>query len=111
MDRETFEQVEKHLFKRCFRMKDGQWTVGYYGVFRDWRGKNRRIRLSADLKTATASGGQHWQSVECTKRRVALRLRRRRGRGARHRLRRPRQRYIHCDRPVRGREPRDRWLL
>jgi integrase len=33
-------------------MNNGQWSVYYVAVFKDWTGKNRRIRLSTDLKTA-----------------------------------------------------------
>jgi integrase len=48
----SFQRIETHLYKSSHRMNNGQWSVYYLAVFKDWTGKNRRIRLSADLKTA-----------------------------------------------------------
>jgi integrase len=47
-----FQRIERHLYKSSHRMNNGQWSVYYVAVFKDWTGKNRRIRLSTDLKTA-----------------------------------------------------------
>jgi integrase len=51
-NKNTFERLERHLYKSSYRMNSGQWSVYYVAVFKDWAGKMRRIRLSADLKTA-----------------------------------------------------------
>jgi len=48
----SFERIERHLYKSSHRMNNRQWSVYYVAVFKDWTGKNRRIRLSADLRTA-----------------------------------------------------------
>ena len=48
----TFERVERHLYRHRYLMRNGQWSVNYVAVFRDHTGKDRRIKLSHDLKTA-----------------------------------------------------------
>jgi integrase len=49
---ETFERVEKHLYKRQYQTAGGEWSTLYYGRFKDWKGKQRTFSLGSDYKTA-----------------------------------------------------------
>jgi len=49
---QTFERLEKHLYKRQYQTLVGEWSTIYYARFTDWKGKRRIFPLGSDLKTA-----------------------------------------------------------
>lgn len=49
---QTFERLEKHLYKRQYQTVVGEWSTIYYARFTDWKGKRRIFPLGSDLKTA-----------------------------------------------------------
>jgi integrase len=49
---QTFERVEKHLYKRQYQTAGGDWSTIFYARFTDWKGKRRIFPLGSDLKTA-----------------------------------------------------------
>src|SRR6266581_1936099 len=49
---QTFERVERHLYKRQYQMVSGDWSTIFYARFTDWKGKRRVFPLGSDLKTA-----------------------------------------------------------
>lgn len=49
---QTFECVEKHLYKRQYRTAAGDWSTLYYGIFVDHKGKRRRFPLGSSLEDA-----------------------------------------------------------
>jgi len=55
---ESFERVEKHLYKRQYRNCAGGWQTLYYGVFVDWKGKTRKFPLGDRLDDARDKLGE-----------------------------------------------------
>jgi len=49
---QTFERLEKHLYKRRYQTAAGEWSTIFYARFTDWKGKRRTFPLGSDLKTA-----------------------------------------------------------
>jgi integrase len=49
---QTFERVEKHLYKRQYQTASGDWSTIFYARFTDWKGKRRTFPLGSELKTA-----------------------------------------------------------
>jgi integrase len=49
---QTFERVEKHLYKRQYQTASGDWSTVYYGIFTDWKGKRRTFPLGDSLESA-----------------------------------------------------------
>ena len=49
---QTFERVERHLYKRQYQTVSGDWSTIFYARFTDWKGKRRIFPLGSDLKTA-----------------------------------------------------------
>ena len=50
--KQTFERIEKHLYRRQYQTAGGEWSTLYYARFKDWKGRPRCFPLGADLKTA-----------------------------------------------------------
>ena len=50
--KETFEKLEKHLYRRQYQTAGGVKTTLYYARFKDWKGKHRTIPLGSVLRTA-----------------------------------------------------------
>src|SRR6516164_5454932 len=46
------ERVQRHLYRVSYPQKNGEWSIYHLAIFSDWKGKNRKFRLPADLKTA-----------------------------------------------------------
>jgi integrase len=46
------KRVQKHLYRVAYRTAKDEWIISHVAIFRDSRGKNRKFRLPADLKTA-----------------------------------------------------------
>ena len=55
---ESFERIEKHLYKRQFQTSTGDWRTIFYGVFTDWKGIRRKITLSSNLDDARDKLGE-----------------------------------------------------
>jgi len=51
-NRESFECIAQHLYKRQYQTASGEWSTLYYGRFKDWKRKRRTFSLGSDLKTA-----------------------------------------------------------
>jgi integrase len=49
---QSFECVEKHLYRRSYETADGSWSTLYYGIFVDWKGRRRRFPLGDNLGNA-----------------------------------------------------------
>ena len=49
---QTFERIEKHLYKRQYQTTSGDWSTIFYARFTDFKGKRRMFPLGSDLKTA-----------------------------------------------------------
>jgi hypothetical protein len=49
---ETFERVEKHLYRRQYQTSSGDWTTLYCAIFVDWKGKRRKFPLGSHLDRA-----------------------------------------------------------
>jgi len=49
---ESFERIEKHLYKRQYQNSTGDWQTIYYGVFVDWKGTRRKFSLGETLQGA-----------------------------------------------------------
>src|SRR5713226_9640874 len=47
-----FNRIAPHLYKRQYKNSNGEWSMLYYGIFVDWKGKRRTFPLGSDLKTA-----------------------------------------------------------
>ena len=52
MSEKKFEQVEKLLYRRQYRMSDGNWSTVFYAVFKCWDGKRRWFPVGDNLKAA-----------------------------------------------------------
>lgn len=50
--KQTFEKIERHLFKRQYQTTGGDWSTLYYAIFTDWRGIPRRFPLGQHLQGA-----------------------------------------------------------
>ena len=50
--KQTFERMEKHLYRRQYQTAGGDWSTLYYAIFTDWKGKRRTFPLGSDLRTA-----------------------------------------------------------
>ena len=80
--KETFEKIEKHLYRRQYQTADGQWRTAFYSEFTDWQGIKRKFPLGDTLDDArdelgrlhTLNKGRHDWDAE--KRRVAEQRRR-----------------------------------
>ena len=42
-DKETFERVADHLYRRQYQTAAGEWRSKFYGIFTDWTGKRRKL--------------------------------------------------------------------
>jgi integrase len=51
-DKETFERVADHLYRRQYQTAGGDWRSKFYGIFTDWKGKRRKFSLGTDEKNA-----------------------------------------------------------
>jgi len=49
---ETFEQIEKHLYRRQYQTATGQWRTVYYARFVDSKGIRRKFALGDNLQDA-----------------------------------------------------------
>jgi len=49
---QTFEKVEKHLYRRQYQTAGGDWSTIYYAIFVDWKRIRRRFPLGGDLQGA-----------------------------------------------------------
>jgi integrase len=49
---ETFERVEKHLYKRQYQTAGGQWRTAFYAIFTDWKGVRRKFPVGDNLDEA-----------------------------------------------------------
>ena len=52
MNEKKFEQVEKLLYRRSYKTADGNWSTGYYAVFKCHDGKRRWFPVGDNLKAA-----------------------------------------------------------
>ena len=50
--KQTFECVEKHLYRRQYQTAGGDWSTLYNVIFMDWKKKRRTFPVGSDLKTA-----------------------------------------------------------
>ena len=50
--KQTFECIEKHLYRRQYQTAGGDWSPLYYVIFTDWKKKRRTFPVGSDLKTA-----------------------------------------------------------
>ena len=51
-DKETFERVADHLYRRQYQTAAGEWRSKFYGIFTDWTGKRRKFALGTNEKAA-----------------------------------------------------------
>jgi integrase len=51
-NKESFEQVERHLYKRQYRTATGDWATAYYARFVDWKKVRRVFPLGNSLNDA-----------------------------------------------------------
>ena len=49
---ETFEHIERHLYRRQYQTAGGEWRTAYYGIFTDWKGIRRKFPLGDCLEDA-----------------------------------------------------------
>jgi len=49
---QTFERIERHLYKRQYQISTGEWNTLFYGKFTDWKRKLRTFPLGSDLQGA-----------------------------------------------------------
>jgi len=49
---QTFERIERHLYKRQYQISTGEWSTLFYAKFTDWKGKLRTFPLGSDLQGA-----------------------------------------------------------
>ena len=52
MNEKKFEQVEKLLYRRSYKTAHGNWSTGYYAVFKCHDGKRRWFPVGDNLKAA-----------------------------------------------------------
>ena len=52
MKEQTFEQVEKHLYKRQYQTAKGDWSTRFYAIFTCWDGKRRTFKAGETLNDA-----------------------------------------------------------
>jgi integrase len=50
--KETFERVQKHLYKRQYQTESGDWATAFYARFVDWQGIRRKFAIGDDLEDA-----------------------------------------------------------
>jgi hypothetical protein len=50
--KESFERVQKHLYKRQYQTGSGDWATAYYARFVDWQGIRRKFAIGDDLEDA-----------------------------------------------------------
>jgi hypothetical protein len=50
--KETFAQVEKHLYKRQYQIANGDWATAFYARFTDWQGIRRKFPAGDNLEDA-----------------------------------------------------------
>jgi integrase len=55
---ETFERIEKRLYKRQYQNAAGDWQTAYYCIFVDWKGKSRKFSLGDRLEDARDKLGE-----------------------------------------------------
>src|SRR5262245_15362574 len=55
---ETFERVEKHLYKRQYQTADGEWRTVHLARFTDWKGIRRKFALGDCLDDARDKLGE-----------------------------------------------------
>src|SRR5262245_39187696 len=55
---ETFERVEKHLYRRQYQTAGGQWSTLYCARFTDWKGIRRKFPLGDCLEDARDKLGE-----------------------------------------------------
>src|SRR5262245_5314701 len=55
---ETFERVEKHLYKRQYQTAGGPWSTVYCARFTDWKGIRRKFPLGDWLEDARDKLGE-----------------------------------------------------
>jgi integrase len=49
---ETFEKIEKHLYKRQYVTSDGQWRTAFFAMFVDWQRRRRKFAVGDNLEDA-----------------------------------------------------------
>jgi integrase len=49
---ETFEQVERHLYKRQYPNARGEWRTKFYAIFTDWKNTRRKFPAGDSLEDA-----------------------------------------------------------
>jgi integrase len=49
---QSFEKIERHLYRRQYRQSNGDWSTLYYAIFTDWKGVRRRFPVGQDLQGA-----------------------------------------------------------
>ncbi len=50
--KETFERLEKGLYRRQYQGANGDWRTLYYAIFTDWKGKRRKFPVGESLQDA-----------------------------------------------------------
>jgi integrase len=50
--KETFERVQKHLYKRQYQTESGDWATAFYARFVDWQGIRRKFAVGDNLDDA-----------------------------------------------------------
>lgn len=49
---QSFDKVERHLYRRQYKTSSGDWSTLFYGIFVDWKGVRRRFPLGNNLNSA-----------------------------------------------------------
>ncbi|HXF76225.1 MAG TPA: tyrosine-type recombinase/integrase [Methylomirabilota bacterium] len=79
--KETFERVERHLYKRQYPTADGQWRTAFYAIFTDWKKVRRKFPVGDNLDDArdelgrlhTLNKGRHdWDAEKEEKRKATI---------------------------------------
>jgi integrase len=55
---ETFEKVEKHLYRCQYQTAGGDCQTKYYGIFTDWKGTRRKFSLADSIQDARDKAGE-----------------------------------------------------
>lgn len=55
---ESFELVERHLYRRRYQTSSGEWATCYVGRFVDWKGVRRKFPLGEHLDRARNKLGE-----------------------------------------------------
>jgi integrase len=56
--RQTFECIEKHLYRRQYQTAGGEWSTLYYAIFTDWQGVRRTFPIGDNLHDARDKLGE-----------------------------------------------------